>query len=241
MPPSRSTSASSASAFKKNVPFKPPGPASSAKTTSTSAKGYTVSKRTSNMSNTGKGKGKGPEILRPSSPSSSSGEEDFGTTIDLEDDFDLPTTKTATSRDPIQEITTSETARDIPFVVDSELDVDSDMDTGPEPLATTNAVTEHTTQEQTPFDADEVQELPPALLARLVHENFNDKTMHMSKPANEVLKRYMNIFMLEAVARAAEGKKERLGVGKGGMAADEEIWLDVEDLEGVTGGLLLDF
>jgi len=189
----------------------------------------------------GKGKGKGPEMLRPSSSSSSSGEEDFGTTIDLEDDFDLPTTKHAPSRDPIQEVTTSETTRDIPFIVDSELDMDSDMDIGPAPIATTNAVAEQTTQEQTPFDADEVQELPPALLARLVHENFDDKTIRMSKPANEVLKRYMNIFMREAVARAAEGKKERLGVGKGGMATDEEIWLDVEDLEKVTGGLLLDF
>ena len=119
--------------------------------------------------------------------------------------------------------------------------MDSDMDIGPALIATTNAVAEQTTQEQTPFDADEVQELPPALLARLVHENFDDKTIRMSKPANEVLKRYMNIFMREAVARAAEGKKERLGVGKGGMATDEEIWLDVEDLEKVTGGLLLDF
>ena len=193
------------------------------------------------MSSEGKGKGKGPEMLRPSSPSSSSGEEDFGTTIDLEDDFDLPTIKKAPSRDPIQEVTTSETTRDMPFIVDSELDMDSDMDIGPAPIATTNSVAEQTTQEQTPFDADEVQELPPALLARLVHENFDDKTIRMSKPANEVLKRYMNIFMREAVARAAEGKKERLGVGKGGMATDEEIWLDVEDLEKVTGGLLLDF
>jgi len=129
----------------------------------------------------------------------------------------------------------------MPFVIDSELDMDSDIEPNPAPATTTNTTTDQTTEGQAPFDADEVQELPPALLARLVHENFDDKTVRMSKPANEVLGRYMNIFMREAVARAAEGKKERLGVGTGAMAVDEEIWLDVEDLERVTGGLLLDF
>lgn len=176
-------------------------------------------------------------MLRPDSSSSSGEDDDFGTTIDLEEEFDLPTTKTAAAGNSHQQTTTDDQHRNTPFIIDSELDMDSDNESNPAPAHTTNT----TTQGQNPFDADEVQELPRALLARLVHENFDDKTVRMSKPANEVLARYMNIFMREAVARAAEGKKERLGVGTGGMAVDEEIWLDVEDLERVTGGLLLDF
>ncbi|GAB7341705.1 hypothetical protein MBLNU457_g0045t1 [Dothideomycetes sp. NU457] len=241
MPPSRSTSASSASGFKRNVPFKPPGPASSGKAAPTTTKGATASRRTSNISHAGKPKGKGPEVLRPDSSSSSEEDEDFGTTIDLEEDFDLPTTKTTAAGTTNQRTTNNDRSGDMPFVIDSELDMDSDNEPNPAPAATTSTTTGQTAEGQTPFDADEVQELPRALLARLVHENFDDKTVRMSKTANEVLARYMNIFMREAVARAAEGKKERLGVGSGGMPAEEEIWLDVEDLERVTGGLLLDF
>lgn len=241
MPPSRSTSASSASGFKRNVPFKPPGPASGGKAAPATTKGAAASRRIPNISNAGKPKGKGPEVLRPDSSSSSEEDEDFGTTIDLEDDFDLPTAKTATATGTSKQQTTNNNRfRDMPFVIDSELDMDSDKEPDLAP-ATTITKTKQTADGQTPFDADEVQELPRALLARLVHENFDDKTVRMSRPANEVLGRYMNIFMREAVARAAVGKKERLGIGSGDMPADEEIWLDVEDLERVTGGLLLDF
>jgi len=100
-------------------------------------------------------------------------------------------------------------------------------------------------------DMDEIPGLPPALLTRLIHENTLDKTaLKISKPANELMRTYVDVFVREAVARAAEGRKERererggVGVGRVGAgvgAGVQDLWLDVEDLERVVPGLLLDF
>lgn len=92
-------------------------------------------------------------------------------------------------------------------------------------------------------ESDEVPLLPAPLLTRLLHESFDDKQMKISKDANALMGRYLDVFVREAVARAALAQKERKGndesVTHDDMDAD--IWLDTRDLEEVAPGLVLDF
>ena len=90
------------------------------------------------------------------------------------------------------------------------------------------------------LDDDAIPRLPPALLTRLMHESFRDKQLKIGKEANEVFRRYVDVFVREAVARAAAEKRER-DEAAGLIDAGEEVWLDVEDLERVVPGLVLDF
>lgn len=78
-------------------------------------------------------------------------------------------------------------------------------------------------------DADEDDPkatIPPELLTRLLHEFFEKDGSRISKDANEAVAKYMDIFVREAIARAAVEKN-------GGF-------LDVDDLEKIAPQLLLD-
>jgi centromere protein X len=61
--------------------------------------------------------------------------------------------------------------------------------------------------------------IPPALLTRLLHEFFGDDQVRISKSADRAVGKYMDIFVREAIARAAVEKKEERGnvgrVGRG--------------------------
>ena len=59
--------------------------------------------------------------------------------------------------------------------------------------------------------------IPPALLARLLHEGFEDKEMKIQKEAMSVVGKYMETFVREAVARAAF---EREDADRGGGISD---------------------
>ncbi|OGM39364.1 hypothetical protein ABOM_011904 [Aspergillus bombycis] len=80
--------------------------------------------------------------------------------------------------------------------------------------------------------------IPPKLLTKLVHHHFKGQKTKIAKDANEVVAKYVDVFVREALARAAferaEGAKgvER-GVGDG--------FLEVEDLEKMAPQLVLDF
>lgn len=88
-------------------------------------------------------------------------------------------------------------------------------------------------------EADLLPLLPAPLLTRLLHESFDDKSTNVTRQANSLVARYLDIFVREAVARATEAKK-------GHQARDEfdvenDVWLDTKDLEDVAPGLVMDF
>ncbi|PSR78410.1 CENP-S associating centromere protein X-domain-containing protein [Coniella lustricola] len=68
--------------------------------------------------------------------------------------------------------------------------------------------------------------IPPALLTRILHEFFEKEGTRITGDANEAVVRYMDVFVKEAIARAAAER------GKG--------FLEVEDLEKIAPQLLLD-
>lgn len=76
--------------------------------------------------------------------------------------------------------------------------------------------------------------IPQALLARLLHEGFEDKGTQIQKGAMELTAKYMEIFVREAIARA---RFERSDAQRGG----NDGFLQVEDLERLAPQLLLDF
>ncbi|KAK4973290.1 hypothetical protein LTR28_011491 [Elasticomyces elasticus] len=81
--------------------------------------------------------------------------------------------------------------------------------------------------------------IPAPLLTRLLHESFADKSMKITKDANQVMGRYIEIYIREALARAAMMKKAESTDASG--AGVGEGWLEVEDLEKLAPGLVMDF
>lgn len=81
-------------------------------------------------------------------------------------------------------------------------------------------------QEDEDEDDDPPKTIPPELLTRLLHEFFERDGTRVSRAANDAVARYMDIFVREAIARAAVEKE-------GGF-------LEVEDLEKIAPQLLLD-
>ncbi|KAJ4985735.1 hypothetical protein SVAN01_08731 [Stagonosporopsis vannaccii] len=78
--------------------------------------------------------------------------------------------------------------------------------------------------------------IPTPLLARLLHENFEDPNTQIQKGAMTLTGRYMEIFVREALARA---KHERaMSVRNDGIS---DGFLQVEDLEKLAPQLVLDF
>jgi hypothetical protein len=79
--------------------------------------------------------------------------------------------------------------------------------------------------------------IPPPLLARLLHQNFEDDNTQIQKGAMSLFGSYMSIFVREALARAKDerDKAAKRGVGR------SEAFLQVEDLERLAPQLVLDF
>ncbi|OJI97172.1 hypothetical protein ASPVEDRAFT_36569 [Aspergillus versicolor CBS 583.65] len=78
--------------------------------------------------------------------------------------------------------------------------------------------------------------IPPKLLTKLVHHHFRNEKTKMAKDANGVVAKYIDVFVREAVARAAFERAE--GGGGGGVA---DGFLEVEDLEKMGPQLAMDF
>lgn len=76
--------------------------------------------------------------------------------------------------------------------------------------------------------------LPPALLQRLLTLSFQDPNTKISTDALGLTNEYLTTFIREAIYRAVDEKKKRLGGEEGGM-------VEVQDLERLLGQLLLDF
>ncbi|PNS18225.1 Epsin-1 [Sphaceloma murrayae] len=208
-PPPRvpSNPTTSSNPFSKSAPFKPPGPARTSNKPSTSTS-------TSTPTST-----KAPAALSLlSSPSSQ--DSDFGTAFSLSD---VETTNLANSPPLLPSVSRPAPAKPPPTTTTSKsrpADLSAARDR-PAPAA----------QE----DENGIPGLPPQLLTRIMHEAYRDKGTRISKEGNEVMGRYVDIFIREAMARAAEGKREK------GVGGEEDVWVDVEDLEAVVPGLVLDF
>lgn len=50
--------------------------------------------------------------------------------------------------------------------------------------------------------------IPPKLLTRLLHQNFNNEKTKVAKDANAVVAKYVDVFVREAIARAAYERTE---------------------------------
>ncbi|TQB70651.1 hypothetical protein MPDQ_000270 [Monascus purpureus] len=84
--------------------------------------------------------------------------------------------------------------------------------------------------------------IPPKLLTRLLHHHFQNEKTKIGKDANEVVAKYVDIFVREALARAAyERSESEGGVGANGKRAVGDGFLEVEDLEKMAPQLVLDF
>lgn len=82
--------------------------------------------------------------------------------------------------------------------------------------------------------------IPQPLLIRLLHEHFVDKQTRIDKHAVQVFQKYIEVFVREAIARTALAKREKVARDGGGDEEDAR-WLELEDLEGVAAGMMLDF
>ncbi|KAL4934541.1 CENP-X/MHF2 family protein [Aspergillus undulatus] len=78
--------------------------------------------------------------------------------------------------------------------------------------------------------------IPPKLLTKLVHHHFRNEKTKIAKDANAVVAKYIDVFVREAVARAAFERSE----GDKG-AGDGDGFLEVEDLEKMGPQLAMDF
>ena len=84
---------------------------------------------------------------------------------------------------------------------------------------------------------------------RLIHHHFKDKDKtRITTDAKEVLGKYVEVFVREAIARCAferqdQGLDDGDGGGGGGGRRGEKDdgWLEVEDLEKMAPQLVLDF
>ncbi|KAL9010171.1 MAG: hypothetical protein Q9173_004871 [Seirophora scorigena] len=90
-----------------------------------------------------------------------------------------------------------------------------------------------------PGTQDPPPTIPPQLLTRLLHhhlEKKDDGVKQIGKDANALVGKYMDLFVREAIARAAfERNQTDEGTGTG------DGFLEVEDLEKLAPQLLLDF
>ncbi|KAI7240804.1 hypothetical protein KC330_g1032 [Hortaea werneckii] len=94
-------------------------------------------------------------------------------------------------------------------------------------------------QPPVPSQSSETPGMPQNFLVRLLHENLRDKKTQIDKNAIQVLDKYIEIFVREAIARTSLSKQERAASGE--ILADDARWLELEDLERVAPGLVLDF
>ncbi|KAL4977017.1 CENP-S associating centromere protein X-domain-containing protein [Aspergillus desertorum] len=82
--------------------------------------------------------------------------------------------------------------------------------------------------------------IPSKLLTKLVHHHFRNEKTKIAKDANAVVAKYIDVFVREAVARAAYERAEAQGVVGGGIGIADGF-LEVEDLEKMGPQLAMDF
>ncbi|KAI5367663.1 putative centromere protein X [Septoria linicola] len=87
--------------------------------------------------------------------------------------------------------------------------------------------------------SDGIPGIPQPLLLRLLHEGFAKKDTKIDKHALQTVQTYLEVFVREAIARCVAEKKE--AAERGEVGAGDVGWLELEDLEKVGVGMMLDF
>lgn len=82
--------------------------------------------------------------------------------------------------------------------------------------------------------------IPQPLLVRLLHEHFADKKTKIDKNAIQVLQKYFEVYVRETIARA-QLKKQEDAEKDGGASGIDPSWLELDDLDKVAAGMLMDF
>ncbi|KAL1967466.1 hypothetical protein VTN77DRAFT_3251 [Rasamsonia byssochlamydoides] len=85
--------------------------------------------------------------------------------------------------------------------------------------------------------------IPQKLLTKLLHHHFQNEKTKITKEANAVVAKYVDIFVREALARAAyerAGGDGNADTG-GGSRSVGDGFLEVEDLEKLAPQMVLDF
>ncbi|KAL9116222.1 MAG: hypothetical protein Q9227_000593 [Pyrenula ochraceoflavens] len=93
--------------------------------------------------------------------------------------------------------------------------------------------------------AEDEKSTPPIshdLIQRIMHEAYREpaRTM-MSAAAKEIVGKYVEIFVREAIARCAFERQEKERGDVSDDIAEADGWLEVEDLEKCAPQLILDF
>ncbi|KAK3196648.1 hypothetical protein K4F52_000530 [Lecanicillium sp. MT-2017a] len=111
---------------------------------------------------------------------------------------------------------------------DSAEDDDQDMDDAAAPPPRRRPTTQATTAANRSSGASGEPEktIPRNLLTRVLHEFFEKDATRISRDANGAVGKYVDVFVREAIARAAVEKRSG--------------FLEVEDLEKIAPQLLLD-
>ncbi|KAJ5970210.1 uncharacterized protein N7479_000128 [Penicillium vulpinum] len=81
--------------------------------------------------------------------------------------------------------------------------------------------------------------IPSKLLTRLLHQHFQNEKTKVAKDANNIVAKYVDVFVREAIARAAYERAESDG-NTGGRGLGDGF-LEVEDLEKMAPQLTMDF
>lgn len=84
-----------------------------------------------------------------------------------------------------------------------------------------------------------LEPIPQKLLGRLLQEGFEDEDTKIHRGAMELTSKYMEIFVREAISRAAFERSDANKQGRGSGISDG--FLQVDDLEKLTPQLVLDF
>lgn len=110
------------------------------------------------------------------------------------------------------------------------MDLDEDEDTDRRTIAGARArVAEEEDddeEEDEEGEEDERAKIPPELITRILHDFFEQEGTRITKDANAAVASYVDIFVREAIARAASEKRSG--------------FLEVDDLEKIAPQLLMD-
>ncbi|CAK1361582.1 hypothetical protein CB0940_03057 [Cercospora beticola] len=149
-----------------------------------------------------------------------------------EDDESLPSLSTTATN--LNKTTAKRKASAIS--IDSTNDVDQ-----PQPSTTTARATTSTNDDFPPAlsSSDGIPSIPQPLLLRLLHSGFTHQDTQIDTQALQIVQTYLDVFVRETIARCVAEKKE--AAERGEVEESDVGWLELEDLEKVGVGMMLDF
>ncbi|KAJ5088511.1 hypothetical protein N7456_012127 [Penicillium angulare] len=212
---------------RRRLPFKPP--------TRTSSAGPSAGPST-----TSKDKGKGRETTAQSTSKPSPAPVETSTSTSKAKDKSQPSTsKSASGKRPSSDYGHALPATPSDFGSDSESetsDRDVERPISEEPDYILAEITHRTPQENIALGTPQIN---PKLMTAIFHHFLkNDKT-RISKDADAMMAKYMDLFVREAIAR---GKLERDLVNESkGRSGPGDNFIEVEDLETLAPWLIMDF